>query len=81
MSDLQHHIAGFRLSCAQACIKPRWFDAGLGGGNEDTVEAQARARRCPRCQEPVSVEAVYADETGRIAKDAPKDVPGLRRKS
>mgnify|MGYP003113253934 CR=1 FL=1 len=76
-----HLILGFRLTCAQGCMKPRRFDAGPGGGNAATVEAQARARRCPRCREPVTVEAIFADENGRIGQEAPKDVPDLRRKS
>lgn len=81
MPDPQHHIAGFRLTCAQGCIKPQWFDAGPGGGNAATVEAQARSRRCPRCREAVTVEAIHADETGRIRADAPRDAPGPRRKA
>ena len=61
-----HHIAGFHLSCAQGCIKPRWFDAGLNGGNAETVEAVAKNKRCPRRGEPMVVEAVFAGLAERL---------------
>lgn len=75
-----HHISGFRFTCAQDCVKPRWFDAGPNGGNAETVEAVANNKRCSRCGEPMVVEAVFADAEGRIAMDAPKDVPCPRRR-
>lgn len=71
-----HHIAGFRLTCAQGCMKPRWFDAGPNGGNAETVEAVAKNKRCPRCGEPMVVEAVFAGLEERLT---PPDNTGKKR--
>ncbi len=75
------YIAGFRLTCAQDCVKPRWFDAGPLGQNAETVEAQAQARRCPRCRELLIVTAIFADAGGHLPANTPIDVPGRRLNS
>lgn len=80
----KHHVHSIRVTCAQGCVEPRsYWPSGRGVERNEGAAglgAMFRARRCERCNEPYTVETIWADEYGLLDPGTPEDVKGRRRK-
>lgn len=75
-------VAGLWVTCPQGCGRRQWITpSGSAEARDETLrslEAMFSVRLCRRCGDRLEVQRIACDERGRIAHDAPDDVPGPR---